>query len=74
LKRDAARAILSLIPPKICERVLGVEGGEREMWVGEVEGGLGVWEEGWVNRHVLWRVVEVVVVRVVPELELGKGG
>ncbi len=44
------------------------------MWVGEVEGGLGVWEEGWVNRHVLWRVVEVVVVRVVPELELGKRG
>ena len=34
----------------------------------EVEGELNVWGDGYLNRHVAYAVLELVLVRVLPEL------
>ena len=37
-------------------------------WTREVEGELEVWGDGWMNRHLGYRILELVVVRVLPEM------
>jgi hypothetical protein len=40
----------------------------REYWVAEVEGWLDLLEDPYVNKHLVVRIVELVIVRVLPEL------
>ena len=37
--------------------------------VKEVETELDIWGDSYLNKHFLYRIVEVVVVRVLPEIE-----
>ena len=41
---------------------------EREEWVREVEEELDVWGDAYLNRHLGYRLLEVVIVRVLPEV------
>ena len=66
IKRTCAIELLSLLPPAACRRVFG--SADREVWVKGVEGELDVWEDAYLNRHLAYQILELVVVRVLPEL------
>ena len=59
-------SILDFIPPRVSRRFFASE--EKEDWVREVEGELDVWGDGYLNRHLGYRMLELVVVRVLPEM------
>lgn len=40
----------------------------------EVEGELDIWGDGYLNKHFLYKAIELVVVRVLPEMAEGEGG
>lgn len=50
----------------MCSRIFGSD--ERESWVAEIEGELDVFGDGFLNRHLAYAILELVVVRVLPEL------
>lgn len=53
--------------PMVCKRLFG--GGEEEgEWVRQLEVELDAWGDGWMNRHLAYRALELVVVRVLPEM------
>lgn len=53
----------------------GGGGGGDETWhVEAVEGMLDVWGDGWMNRFVVFSLLERLVVSVLPELAGGGGG
>ena len=67
VKRACALALLSLLPTAVCRRFFGCED-DSDAWVEEVEGELDVWGDGYLNRHLGYAVLELIVVRVLPEL------
>lgn len=66
IKRTCALSVLSLVPSAVCKRFFGGE--ETEDWVREVEGELDVWGDEYLNKHLGYAVLELIVVRVLPEL------
>ena len=39
-----------------------------EAWVGEVEGELDIWGDEYMNKHLGYAVLELIIVRILPEL------
>lgn len=74
IKRRAAAAVLSAVPDWAWGLYLGRRGGDGnkqrdpELWETEVEGWLDVVGDPYMNRHLVVRIVELVVVRLVPEM------
>ena len=66
IKRTCALSVLSLLPAAVWKRLFGSE--ETEDWVGEVEGELDAWGDDYLNRHLGYAILELVAVRVLPEL------
>ena len=66
IKRTCALSVLSLIPTVVCKRFFGGE--EKEDWIGEVENELEVWGDEYLNKHLGYAILELIVVRVLPEL------
>ena len=66
IKRTCAISLLSLLPVAVCKRFFGTE--ETEDWIREVEGELDAWGDEYLNRHLGYAILELVVVRVLPEL------
>ena len=56
---------MSVLPPLVCRQLFGPE---EEDWVKEVELELDVWGDGWMNRHLGYRIIECIVVRILPEI------
>lgn len=57
--------MLALLPPVVCRRLFGPnEAG----WQGEVDTELQVWEDSWMNKHLGYRIVELLMVRLIPEM------
>ena len=54
------------MPTAVCKRFFGSE--EREDWVGEVEGELDVWGDEYLNKHLGYAVLELIVIRILPEI------
>ena len=57
--------------PMVCKRLFGGGGaddGEEGEWVRQLEGELDAWADGWMTRHLAYRALELVVVRVLPEM------
>jgi len=66
IKRTCAIALLDLLPPFLLTRCFpGLSDDER---VREVEHELDVWGDAYLNKHLLYAVVELVLVRVLPEV------
>ena len=66
IKRTCALSLLSLLPVAVCKPFFGA--GETEDWVGEVEGELDAWGDEYLNKHLGYAILELIVVRVLPEL------
>lgn len=66
IRRTCALSLLSLLPAAVCKRFFGAE--EEEDWVGEVEGELDAWRDEYLNKHLGYAILELIVVRVLPEL------
>lgn len=62
---------MGLVPAAVGDVYFG--GGEGEERVGQVEEVVGVFGDGYLNRHLLYAVVETVVGRLVPEMRVGGG-
>ena len=67
IKRSCALALLSLLPRAVWKRFFGAEDLE-DYWVREVEAELDVWGDAYLNKHLGYAVLELVIVRVLPEL------
>lgn len=65
IRRRAAEAFLDLIPARIQDVYFGV-GKERR--VAEVEEVLDVFGDNYCNKHLLYGVVELIIVRIIPEV------
>ncbi|KAG0651821.1 hypothetical protein D0Z07_1312 [Hyphodiscus hymeniophilus] len=65
IRHRCAQAILSLIPAKIQDVYFG-PGIERR--VREVEDALDIFGDSYCNKHLLYGVVELIIVRLIPEL------
>jgi hypothetical protein len=65
IRHRCAETILSLIPAKIQDIYFGA-GIERR--VREVEDVLNVFEDSYCNKHLLYGVAELIIVRLIPEL------
>lgn len=66
IRRTCALSLLSLLPAAVCKRFFGAE--EKEDWVGEVEGELDAWGDKYLNKHLGYAILELIVVRVLPEV------
>lgn len=66
IKRNCALSLLSLLPTAVCKRFFGSE--DSEGWIEEVEGELDTWGDEYLNKHLGYAVLELIVVRVLPEL------
>jgi hypothetical protein len=65
IRRRCVEAILSLLPAKMQVIYFGA-GIERR--VGEVEEVLNVFSDSYCNKHLLYGIVELIIVRLIPEL------
>jgi hypothetical protein len=79
IRNRAARAIVAVVPERAWGLYLGSKGpsdrgGSQEKqekekyWVAEVEAWLDVVGDPYLNRHLMIRLVELLVVRVIPEM------
>ena len=66
IKRTCALSLLSLLPTAVCQRFFGSE--KREDWVREVEGALDAWGDEYLNKHLGYSILELILVRILPEI------
>jgi hypothetical protein len=66
IRRRCAETVLSLIPVKVQDVYFGV-GTERR--VREVEDVLDVFGDSYCNKHLMYGIVDLIVVRLIPELQ-----
>lgn len=66
MKRAAANAIIDALPEMV--RKVYFAGAESEDMIRDVEGMLDVFGDPYLNRHFVFAVVEVLVVRLFPEM------
>jgi len=70
IRRRCAEAILSLVPPRVSRVYFNVDAdkeGEDEM-LRQVEDILDVFGDAYCNKHLVYNILELVIVRLVPEL------
>lgn len=70
MRRRCAEAVLSLVPPTLSRLYFNVGGdqeGEEDM-IKQVEDILDVFGNAYMNKHLVYNVLELVVVRLVPEM------
>jgi hypothetical protein len=70
IRRRCAEAILSLVPPLVSRVYFNVDAdkeGEDEM-LRQVEEILDVFGDVYCNKHLVYNILELVIVRLVPEL------
>ena len=65
IRQRCAETILSLVPVKIQDVYFGNDVGRR---VREVEEVLDTFSDSYCNKHLLYGVVELIIVRLIPEL------
>jgi len=72
IKLRCATVILDAMPPLL--RTTYLADGQREAQMREIEGWLDVLGDAYLNKHLLFAVLELLVVRLLPELsETGPG-
>ncbi|EON63424.1 hypothetical protein W97_02651 [Coniosporium apollinis CBS 100218] len=66
IKRQCARALLAAMPQAVSSRFFGT--GDEDVMLEEVEEMLDVFGDVYLNKHLVFGIVELVVVRLFPEL------
>jgi hypothetical protein len=70
VRKRCAEAVLSLVPPLVSRVYFNVDSdkdGEDEM-IRQVEEILDVFGDAYLNKHLVYNILELVIVRLVPEL------
>lgn len=70
IRKRCAEAILSLVPPLLSRAYFSVDSndeGQEEM-IKQVEDILDVFGDSYLNKHLLYNILELVLVRLLPEL------
>jgi hypothetical protein len=62
IKRKCAETIVAMVPKPMIARYLGNEGVE------EIEDMLGVLGDAYLNKHLIYNLIELLLVRLLPEL------
>lgn len=65
IRRRCAETILSLIPVKVQDVYFG---SGIECRIKEVEEGLNVFDDVYCNKHFLYGLVELIIIRLIPEM------
>lgn len=66
IKRRAADAVVEALPPSVCRVYFASS--DRDDWIASVEGWLDIVGDEYLNKHLVVRIVELVVVSIMPEL------
>lgn len=66
LRRACANSILSLLPPVVAQRYFNTK--DEGVMVKEVEDLLDVFGDAYCNKHLVYGIAELVLVRLMPEL------
>ena len=66
IKRRCAASVLNLIPPKLAAMYLATQ--ERDAQLAHVEEALSCLDDSYLNKHLIFQIVELIVLRLVPEL------
>ncbi|CAL8576386.1 hypothetical protein XPA_002272 [Xanthoria parietina] len=64
IRRHCAETLCSLFPAMLSQAA----GLSRQQLIQEVEGELDVWGDAYLNKHLAYQILELVVVRVLPEM------
>ncbi|RDW83328.1 hypothetical protein BP5796_04819 [Coleophoma crateriformis] len=65
IRRRCAETLLSLVPERIQDIYFGRD---KERRIGEVEEVLNIFSDRYCNKHLLYGIVELIIVRLMPEL------
>lgn len=66
IRRRCAETLLSLLPAKARDVYFG--SGDEKRRVGEVEEVLNCFGDAYCNKHFMYGVVELIIVRLIPEI------
>jgi hypothetical protein len=66
IKHQCAVAILNLIPQQLATTFFAVE--ERDAQLADIEQVLAALDDSYLNKHLVFQIVELIVLRLVPEL------
>ena len=66
IKHCCAATLLNLVPAKIAATFFASD--EREAQIQQVEDVLGCLEDTYLNKHLIFQIVELIVLRLFPEL------
>jgi hypothetical protein len=72
IKRRCAETIANVLPPAVGARFFAVRGIDMEqrmeVLINEVESLLDVLGDAYMNRHLVFGIIELIVVRIIPEM------
>lgn len=76
LRRRAAESIVNAIPERVARWFFatqkstsaGGERAERDTWLKDVDDVLNVFSDTYANKHLVFGIIELVIVRLVPEM------
>jgi hypothetical protein len=69
IRRRCAETIVAAVPRVVLSRYFGVSpADDHELLLAEVEEMLGVLGDAYLNKHLMYNLIELLVVRLLPEL------
>lgn len=66
IKRNCAATLLNLLPPNVAAAFFANQ--SRDAQLGQVEEILDCFDDTYLNKHLIFQIVELIVVRLFPEL------
>jgi hypothetical protein len=66
IKRHCAASLLSLVPPKLASAYFASQ--KSEVQLAAIEETLSCLDDAYLNKHLIFQIIELIVVRLVPEL------
>lgn len=66
IKHCCATTLLNLVPPKVASAFFATY--QREAQIQQIEDTLGCLDDTYLNKHLIFQIVELIVLRLFPEL------
>lgn len=67
-KKPVVKVDLSESEPPVTKDIEGAEGEDKEAMINEVEAILDIFGDSYCNKHLIYGILELVVVRLIPEV------